>query len=693
MNKLWGLILGVCAAAPTPLLAETQPAPDLVRAMQLREDVRRMVSLARDRVYPALANIEVVTVSYWGGQERKGSGVGSGAIIDPNGYIITNYHVVDNGVEFTVRLADKREFSARLVGEDPLTDLAVLQIDTSQLDPGETLPVAEYGDSSQLEVGDYVLAMGSPLALSRSVTLGIVSNAERVFADSDGTTGEMQISGQSTGMFTRWIQHDALIQPGNSGGPLVNLFGEIVGVNALGGRGQGFAIPSNLAREVAEKLIAHGEVERSYVGVSLRSIADTGYERGVLVNAVVEDSPAARAGLKAGDVIVAVDDQPVTVRFVEQLPPLVNDIARRPVGSRVRVAYLRDDAEQTTTLTTARLLKDVGDQNVFRLWGLTAMDITEKMARNRRLASDNGVLITGVRSGGPAELAEPALRRGDIVQRVGDQDVNMIEDLIRLYESEAAADQRDPLLFAFDRIGRSHVTLVKPRPDDPSDPPRELPTAWIGVATQPVLRELAEQLGVDSAGGFRITRVYPGTTAAESQLQAGDVIMQLNGRRMRPRGEQDAGMLERAVQRLDIGADATLTVTRGGETLEVGLQLERSRTEPHEARRARNDDFELSVREITFFDRDALRWSDDVQGVLVEGVDQAGWASRAGVATRDVIQRINEYTIEDLPTFREAMKTIAAEQPERVVFVVLRGPATSFLFVEPSWTPITANEE
>ncbi|MBN2446824.1 MAG: trypsin-like peptidase domain-containing protein, partial [Phycisphaerae bacterium] len=234
------------------MTAAQAPAPDTGRADQLREDVRRMMAVARDRVFPALVNIEVVTVSYWGGQERKGVSIGSGTIISAEGHVVTNFHVTDDGQKFLCRLSDKREVGARLVGEDPLTDLAVLQINMDELGAEETLPVAHFGDSDELEIGDYVLAMGSPLALSRSVTLGIVSNTERVFAMGDDTTDEMQLgAGQRTGLFTRWIQHDALIHHGNSGGPLVNLRGEIVGVNELGGSGQGFAIPANLVREVA----------------------------------------------------------------------------------------------------------------------------------------------------------------------------------------------------------------------------------------------------------------------------------------------------------------------------------------------------------------------------------------------------------------------------------------------------------
>ncbi|MCP4246829.1 MAG: trypsin-like serine protease, partial [bacterium] len=299
----------VCILTPqvaVPAQVPGEPTPDqLAKADLLREDMWNMIALARDRVFPALVNIEVVTARYWGGKERKGRAVGSGTIISEEGYVVTNQHVTHNGKKFKCNLADKQEITAELVGEDPLTDLAVLKLNLDELkDPGAPLPVAKFGVSSELRVGDHVMAMGSPFALSRSVTLGIVSNTERVFAGGLGSDDpdDMQLErGQRTGLFTRWIQHDALINSGNSGGPLVNLKGEIVGVNELGGAAMGFAIPSDLARTVADQLIDHGEVARSWIGVSFKPIEKTGLDQGVLVNSVVKDGPGDKAGIGPGD--------------------------------------------------------------------------------------------------------------------------------------------------------------------------------------------------------------------------------------------------------------------------------------------------------------------------------------------------------------------------------------------------------
>ena len=342
-----------------------------------RGNLGSVIKQARDRVFPALVNIKVITVNYWGGKEQKGAAVGSGTIISPQGHVLTNYHVVRNGRKFVCTLADKHEVTAELTGEDPLTDLAVLKLDASELADLEPLPVARFGDSDLLEVGDTVMAMGSPLALSRSVTLGIVSNTERILAGGDDDAGELYFGrDQRTGLFNRWIQHDASISPGNSGGPLVNLDGAVVGVNARGtffGGDMGFAIPANVARRVSEELIAQGEVRRSWVGMSFKPIKKTGLSEGVLLNSVIEGGPADRAGLEAGDVVLEIDREPVTVWFPEEVPPLLKRLAEYPVGSSVSITYQRDGQRRTVELVMELLKKDRGDEVAFRAWVALAL--------------------------------------------------------------------------------------------------------------------------------------------------------------------------------------------------------------------------------------------------------------------------------------------------------------------------------
>ncbi len=668
--------------------AEEPVSPE--RSDRLREDLRALIESARDQVFPALVHIHVSTVNYWGGKERKGASSGSGTIISKDGYVVTNQHVTNQGKRFRCTLADKQEVTAELIGEDALTDLAVIKLDLSELkSPGTPLAVARFGSSSEIEVGDYVMAMGSPLSLSRSVTLGIVSNTERVFAGDGADIDAMQLdAGQRTGLFTRWIQHDALIQPGNSGGPLVNLKGEIIGVNELGGNGIGFAIPSDLARQVVDDLIAHGEVPRSAIGVSFKSIRKTGFEHGVLINSVIEGSPAAKAGVEPGDLVLRFNGEPLTVRFTEQIPPLLKRIADSEIGSTIGLTIKRGDETLELSVTTEKLDKDIGSETVLRGWGVTAAEITPRMALERRLPDTTGAMVSGTRSGSPAQIAEPPLQPGDIIRRVGDVTIASLADLIETYtEIQDREELPEYLLIEFDRWGKNHLTVIKPRPVDPEDPPRSIRKAWIGVATQPIVQELAQQLGHPEQTGFRITRVYPRTTAAESDLQVGDIIIALNGDPFQLRGMQDASLFQRQVKRLDIDGAAKLTVLRKGETKEITVTTERTRWEPTEARRLTDRDFEMTVRNVTFFDRDENQWDENTKGVIIESIERGSWAAEAGLRVGDLIQEINGMIVKGRGSFRRSMEKIGKDQPERVRFKVLRGIQTRFQFFEPEWSP------
>lgn len=688
------------APAPTPPAAgrpQEVAGTEEVKGVNetFRRELRRTIGEARDQVFPALVSIEVVTVQFGQGKELKGQATGSGTIFSREGHVLTNAHVTRGGKKFVCTLSDQRKVPARLVGEDPLTDLAVLQLElpAAQL---AALPWAVFGDSDALEIGDYVMAMGSPFSLSRSVSLGIVSNTERVFPGGFGGPegGEMELeAGQRTGLFTRWIQHDALISPGNSGGPLVNLGGEVVGVNELGGGNLSFAIPSNLAARIGRQLIDKGEVERSFLGVAFQPLGSDeapagGGPSGVRIAAVEIDSPAAKAGVMSGDILLQIDGRPVVGRVPEDIPLLQGDLAGRPVGSKLALEVRRGGQTVTLEAKTARLEKDLGEETSFHDWGITAQEITSKMARDLRLGGQEGALVTGVRRGGPAQIAEPPIQEGDVLREVGGQKVGSLADLVAAYQQlnkNPSADER--LLFRFERLGNEQLTLLKPRADDQEDPPRELPRAWIGVATQPLLAELSEKIGMGGRRGFRITRVYAGSEALEAGLRVGDVILALDGAPLEPNALEDAALLARAVRSRSIGDQVKVQVQRGAETLELPLTLERTRLTKEEARRHTDLDFELSVRELTFYDRDENRWPDDLQGVVVENVDAVGWAGLGGLRPEDLIVEIAGEKIGSLAAFRKVMKQISTEQPDAVEVLVRRGARTYFHRLEPDWSP------
>lgn len=662
----------------------------------LRQDLRDMVISARNQVLPSLVNIHVIRANYWNGKRMNGRAFGSGTVITPEGHVLTNYHVVNNGLKFICTLVDKQEVSAELVGEDPLTDLAVLKLNLDELDDGgASLEHATLGDSGRLEIGDTVMSMGSPWALSQSVTLGIVSNTNRTLTPSgDDLEDRYMQRDQRTGIFTRWIQHDSAISPGNSGGPLVNLDGEVVGVNTLSSRrggDMGFAIPSTLASDVAQKLIEHGRVERSWLGWSLKPIKKSGFKEGVLVNSVVEGGPAHAAGIEAGDIVLGIDGEPVTVWFPEEEPPLLMKLAALPVGSEVDLRFQRHGKISDAVLTTEILLPDRGEEAWFRKWGIVAQDITPNMARNRRLAGVEGALVQSIAPGSAAQSAEPPLLPEDVIVAVDSQAVQSLSDLVDLYKNVATEGGKNKsVVIEFLRRGRNQLTLLTARGDSEHNFPREIAKAWIGIAVQPVVPELARHLETPGATGFRITRVYPEANAAESGLQVGDIIQQLNGMATVPLGTQNGNAFHRQVRMLEIGQTAELTLLRGNETVKVLVKLERSRRTTGEVNRLKNEDFGLTVRPVTFFDRDENHWSMDAQGVLVEDIEIAGWAQLGGLRRADLILQVAGKKTSELVDYREIMATVTEERPERVTFVVLRGAETRFQYVDTDWLPQTS---
>ena len=422
-------------------------------------DLQARILEARDRVLPALVHIEPILEVFRMGERGQMAVTGSGVIFSAEGYVLTNNHVVENATRVTCTLSDHVEVQAELVGRDPLTDLAVLKL----VGPGPW-PHAELGDSDALESGQYVIAMGSPLGLSRSISVGVISSLDRFIPASQLP------SGSSTGAYNTWIQTDAAINPGNSGGPLVSLAGTVIGINARAipvfGENIGFAIPINLGREVSTALIGGGEVQRSWIGVNwqhLKRLASffglNGDARGVLVGSVVQGSPAESGGLQAGDVVLEYDGAPVTVRFEEELPRFEKQIADTPVGEDVPLLVLRSKEEIDLTITTRLRAKTEGDQKENREWGFTVREVTAEMATAMSLSSRNGVVISGVRPGSFA--AEGGLRPGDLVLRVDDIDVEDLTHWSQLYQHDVA-ERRPKLLITVRRGVAQYFHVLSP---------------------------------------------------------------------------------------------------------------------------------------------------------------------------------------------------------------------------------------
>ncbi len=367
---------------------------------------------------------------------RRSTGLGTGTIIDSDGLILTNNHVIQQSDFIMVRLADEKEFKARVVGRDPDTDLALIKIE-----PDEPLPYAPLGDSSLLEIGETVLAIGNPFGLDHTVTAGIVS-----------AKGRRNIApGGKRSPYWNFIQTDASINPGNSGGPLINMQGEVVGINTAidsRGAGIGFAIPINMAKVIIPLLKKHGRAPRSYLGVAIQPVTESLQRslqipslRGALVAEVVPDSPADNAGIISGDVITKFGDHPI--EKASDLPWLASTAG---IGKKVKISLLRGGKTYSVeAVLTAMDPRDDPEarKQVDKDLGLSLRTLTRDMARVHGIRGPGGLIITGVKPNSPAAAA--GLERGEIILRMGEAVVSTPEQF-RSIANKLRGNREIPLL-------------------------------------------------------------------------------------------------------------------------------------------------------------------------------------------------------------------------------------------------------
>jgi len=654
----------------------------LVAGRRLSPEIRSAIEAAVAEVKPALVRIHVVDVRHYGGREIKYEASGSGVIISEEGHVITNHHVAGKAKHVVCTLSNKEEIEAERIGTDALTDTCVLKLHNGG---GRQFPFARFGDSSQLKVGDRVLAMGSPLALSQSVTLGIVSNTELI-TSSRGYPSDFRIEGESVGSIVLWIGHDAAIFPGNSGGPLVNLAGEIVGINEIR-MGLSGAIPSNLAREVADELIELGTVRRSWVGLKLQPILKASKsETGVLVSGTIEGSPAEKAGFQSGDVLVKFADQDISVRFHEQLPRFTQLVAGIPVGQEVEAVVLRDGQETRLNLVTEERQRAREDEHELKRWGAAVRDISLMDARELKRPDRNGVIVDSVRPGGPCDEARPVIRGRDVIVKVNGKPINNVEELRKLTD-EITEGQEDPVpvTVSYERKTERYMTVVKVGIRKLEQSGLEVSKAWVPVATQVLTRELAEALGMPDRTGVRVTQVYPGAAAEESGLEVGDFVIELDGEPIPASYPEDYEVFPAMVRQYRIGSEAELTVLRDGEEHKVTVKLPASPRLDREMKKYRDDRFEFTVRDVAFLDRAREKWAAVTEGVLVQEVDEGGWAALGQLAVGDLIQEVDGRPVTDVDSVEKIMEEIAKAKPEYVVIRVLRRIHTIYIELEPDW--------
>lgn len=394
---------------------------------------------------------------------RPEQSAGSGVILDPSGYIVTNNHVVEGASQITVTLSDRREFSAKIIGTDPKTDLAVIKIDAKDL------PSLKWAEYEKLQVGDLVLAIGSPFGLSSTVTLGIISALGR---------GNVGIAD-----YEDFIQTDAAINPGNSGGALVNVNGELIGINTAifsrtgGSEGIGFAIPSSIALDIVDSLQKTGKVVRGWMGVAIQEITPAlaksfkipEQKKGVLISDVNENGPSFAAGIKRGDVVIAFNG-----KEVQSVSQLRNMVARTVVGKDAQIKILRDGKEQTLNVKVAERPSDEilarkepvpkeptetvkPPDNVLAALRVQTLDAA-MMSQLNIPAKTTGVVVGSVEAGSQAEAA--GLQRGDVIQEINHETIKSLDD----YHKAAAKVKKDEMVvLLLSRQGNNLFVAVNPK--------------------------------------------------------------------------------------------------------------------------------------------------------------------------------------------------------------------------------------
>jgi len=378
---------------------------------------------------------------------HKQRGGGSGVIVDKEGYILTNNHVIEGADKIKVKLNDGREFTATMKGQDSRTDLAVLQI------KAKDLPVATLGDSDSLEVGEWAIAIGSPFGLEHTVTVGVISAKGR--------------SGLGTGTYEDFVQTDASINPGNSGGPLINIDGEVIGINAMiiqPGTGIGFAIPINMAKQILSDLIKTGKVVRPWLGITVQDLTQEMMEHfkvkekeGVLVGQVYPGTGAEKAGLASGDIIKSVDD-----KAIKSVGELIKEIQKKRVGQKVKLGIIRDGKPIALEVTTSSMpdkpeaAKDK-DKEIEETLGAKVQELTPQLASRYRVSGvKQGVIVLGVEDGSLAD--EIGFQEGDVILEINRKKIETLKDFEKAMK-EASVEKG--ILFQIHRKGSSFYITYK----------------------------------------------------------------------------------------------------------------------------------------------------------------------------------------------------------------------------------------
>src|SRR5881396_2899831 len=452
--QVLGVVLLLGFLTVTPFSGVT--FADELTGIRLLEEIQNVFINLADRVKPAVVNISPVSVSTKSSESprergQNNPGTGSGVIVDKDGIVVTNNHVVGDAKEVEVRLSDKSKYVGQVIGRDPDTDLAVVKLTADR-----ALPTVPFGDSSKVRVGQWVMAVGNPFSLDRTVTVGVVSGLER---------DAVRLS-----RYEAFIQTDASINPGNSGGPLFNLKGEVIGINTAiinFAQGIGFAIPSNMVLQVVDQLRSRGKVVRGWLGVGIQEVTaelagkfgikDTD---GVLVNDVFENEPAYRAGIKPGDIISKVNGRPI-----ETPSGLSRSVAALLPGAKIDLEIVRNGERRQVVVDLGERKEDAVVASIpppppvpeLKL-GINVQDLTPELAEKFKIKDKKGALVGKVEVGSAAQ--EQGLREGDLIKEVNRQPVTTADEF---KSAVAQVKKGDSVLLRVVRENRAFYSVLVPK--------------------------------------------------------------------------------------------------------------------------------------------------------------------------------------------------------------------------------------
>ncbi len=410
-------------------------------------DFRQIISNAKKEVYPALIFVKPIVEEFSSGEKLQQEVFGSGVIISADGYAITNHHVIDKAISLNCVLHNKKQVPAKIIGFDKDTDLALLKLPDDANDL--PYPYARFS-GKELQEGDFVMAMGSPYGFQRSISLGVISNAQRY------------IGFQTEYKYNTWLQTDAAINPGNSGGPLIDTDGKIVGINTLGmeGSGIGFSIPAAVVQETAARLKKDGEVIRAYTGLRLQALRDfesstfTEGDKGVLISGVEDNSPAAKANIVVGDILLQVNNRPTDGMYAEMLPTLWKLLADLPVDKEAKLKLLRKKAELDVTILPQKKGKLEGEDYDCHRWGMTVKEINKFRESQLYYMYGDGIYVRAVKYPGNADTAD--LRNRDVIIKIDNQAVKTVKDVQNIYDKIIKDEKREKkVVFEIKRDGLS----------------------------------------------------------------------------------------------------------------------------------------------------------------------------------------------------------------------------------------------